>query len=126
MAAVVYEDPWLAGGHNGLSNAEDPLIPEDPYPRVKALRATMRAEGIADTVPIVMAGGVWYLRDWEHWIDNPDLGQIVFQYGPRPLLTQESPIPPEWKDRLPQPADGHVPPPRLPPPGFYSTRVPNP
>jgi hypothetical protein len=22
MAAVVYEDPWLAGGHNGLSNAE--------------------------------------------------------------------------------------------------------
>ncbi|MBU1253967.1 MAG: nitronate monooxygenase, partial [Alphaproteobacteria bacterium] len=24
MAAVVYEDPWLAGGHNGLSNAEDP------------------------------------------------------------------------------------------------------
>src|SRR3546814_6080788 len=38
MAAVVYEDPWLAGGHNGLSNAEDPLVPEDPYPRVKALR----------------------------------------------------------------------------------------
>ncbi|HMT48425.1 MAG TPA: nitronate monooxygenase, partial [Novosphingobium sp.] len=43
MAAVVYEDPWLAGGHNGLSNAEDPLKPEDPYPRVKALRDTMRA-----------------------------------------------------------------------------------
>ena len=44
MAAVVYEDPWLAGGHNGLSNSEDPLKPEDPYPRVKALRDTMRAE----------------------------------------------------------------------------------
>src|SRR3546814_14531861 len=52
MAAVVYEDPWLAGGHNGLSNAADPLTPEDPYPRVKALRATMRAEGIAATVQI--------------------------------------------------------------------------
>ena len=64
MAAVVYEDPWLAGGHNGLSNAEDPRVPEPPYPRVKALRDTMRAEGIADDVPIVMAGGVWYLRDW--------------------------------------------------------------
>ena len=38
LAAVVYEDPWLAGGHNGLSNAEDPLMPQDPYPRVKALR----------------------------------------------------------------------------------------
>ena len=36
MAAVVYEDPWLAGGHNGLSNAEDPLKPEDPYPRVQS------------------------------------------------------------------------------------------
>ncbi|MCA3254241.1 MAG: nitronate monooxygenase, partial [Alphaproteobacteria bacterium] len=23
LGAVVYEDPWLAGGHNGLSNAED-------------------------------------------------------------------------------------------------------
>src|SRR3546814_11083531 len=56
MAAVVYEDPWLAGGHNGLSNAEDPLVPEAPYPRVKAMRDTMRAEGISDTVPNVMAG----------------------------------------------------------------------
>ncbi|HSG33798.1 MAG TPA: nitronate monooxygenase, partial [Sphingomonadaceae bacterium] len=27
LAAVVYEDPWLAGGHNGLSNAEDPRKP---------------------------------------------------------------------------------------------------
>ena len=81
LGAVVYEDPWLAGGHNGLSNAEDPLVPQDPYPRVKALRDVMTAEGIADTVPIVMAGGVWYLRDWENWIDNPELGQIVFQYG---------------------------------------------
>ena len=45
MAAVVYEDPWLAGGHNGLSNAEDPDKPEDPLPRVKALRATMRRRG---------------------------------------------------------------------------------
>ena len=41
LAAVVYEDPWLAGGHNGLSNAEDPRSPEDPYPRVKALRDVM-------------------------------------------------------------------------------------
>ena len=97
LAAVVYEDPWLAGGHNGLSNAEDPLKPEDPYPRVKALRETMREGGISDDVPIVMAGGVWYLRDWNHWIDNPELGQIAFQFGTRPLLTQESPIPPDGR-----------------------------
>ena len=87
MAAVVYEDPWLAGGHNGLVNAEDPLNPEDPFPRVKALRDTMRTEGLSDQVPIIMAGGVLVLREWEHWIDNPELGHIAFQYGTRPLLT---------------------------------------
>ena len=38
LGAVVYEDPWLAGGHNGLSNGEDPTRPEDPYPRVLAHR----------------------------------------------------------------------------------------
>ena len=50
-----------------------------------------------ETTPIVMAGGVWYLREWEEWIDNPDLGPIAFQYGTRPLLTQESPISDAWK-----------------------------
>src|SRR5204862_7448374 len=94
LAAVVYEDPWPAGGHNGLSNAEDPRKPQDPYPRVAALRSTMRENGIADSVPIVMAGGVWRLDEWENWIDNPELGQIVFQFGTRTLLTQESPLPP--------------------------------
>ncbi|ALH80099.1 NAD(P)H-dependent flavin oxidoreductase [Sphingopyxis macrogoltabida] len=126
MGAVVYEDPWLAGGHNGLSNAEDPLVPEDPYPRVKALRDVMRAEGIADDVPIVMAGGVWYLRDWEHWIGNPELGQIAFQYGTRPLLTEESPIPQQWKDRLRTLDDGDVLLHRFSPTGFYSSAVRNP
>ena len=34
LGGVVYEDPWLAGGHNGLSNSEDPKRPEAPFPRV--------------------------------------------------------------------------------------------
>jgi nitronate monooxygenase len=126
MAAVVYEDPWLAGGHNGLSNAEDPLKPEDPYPRVKALRDTMRGEGISDEVPIVMAGGVWYLRDWENWIDNPELGTIAFQYGTRPLLTHESPIPLQWKEALRELDPGDVLLHRFSPTGFYSSAVRNP
>ncbi len=125
MGAVVYEDPWLAGGHNGLSNAEDPKVPQDPYPRVKALRETMRAEGIDDSVPIVMAGGVWFLRDWENWLDNPELGQIVFQYGTRPLLTQESPIPPAWKDHLRTLDEGDILLHRFSPTGFYSSAVRN-
>ena len=123
LGAVVYEDPWLAGGHNGLSNAEDPLKPEDPYPRVKALRETMRAEGVSEDVPIVMAGGVWFLREWDNWIDNPELGQIAFQFGTRPLLTQESPISQEWKDRLREIHPGDVLLHRFSPTGFYSSAV---
>ncbi|MGV3482223.1 MAG: NAD(P)H-dependent flavin oxidoreductase [Sphingobium sp.] len=123
LSAVVYEDPWLAGGHNGLSNAEDPLKPEDPYPRVKALRDTMREGGISDDVPIVMAGGVWHLRDWNHWIDNPELGAIAFQFGTRPLLTQESPIPEAWKSKLMTLDPGDVLLHRFSPTGFYSSAV---
>ena len=126
LAAVVYEDPWLAGGHNGLSNAEGPLQPQAPYPRVKALRDTMREGGISDEVPIVMAGGVWYLRDWNEWIDNPELGKIAFQFGTRPLLTQESPIPEEWKQRLMTIEQGDVLLHRFSPTGFYSSAVRNP
>jgi nitronate monooxygenase len=126
MSAVVYEDPWLAGGHNGLSNAEDPLKPEDPYPRVKLLRETMRAEGVFDSVPIVMAGGVWCLREWDHWIDNPELGAIAFQFGTRPLLTEESPIPIGWKNALRELEPGDVLLHRFSPTGFYSSAVRNP
>ena len=126
LGAVVYEDPWLAGGHNGLSNAEDPRVPQDPYPRVKALRDTMRAGGICDTKPIVMAGGVWNLEEWAHWIDNPELGQIAFQFGTRPLLTQESPIPQGWKDRLTTLNDGDVLLHKFSPTGFYSSAVKTP
>jgi NAD(P)H-dependent flavin oxidoreductase YrpB (nitropropane dioxygenase family) len=126
LGAVVYEDPWLAGGHNGLSNAEDPLQPQDPYPRVKALRDTMRQGGIPDDVPIVMAGGVWNLKEWDNWIDNPELGQIVFQFGTRPLLTRESPIPEEWKQRLMTLEEGDILLHRFSPTGFYSSAVRNP
>ncbi|OYU35850.1 nitronate monooxygenase [Novosphingobium sp. PASSN1] len=126
LGAVVYEDPWLAGGHNGLSNAEDPKKPEDPYPRVKVLRDVMRAEGVPDSVPIVMAGGVWFLREWDNWIDNPELGSIAFQFGTRPLLTQESPIPQGWKDHLRTLDPGDVLLHRFSPTGFYSSAVRNP
>ncbi len=123
MAAVVYEDPWLAGGHNGLSNAENPRDPQDPYPRVVALRETMRKEGVSEETAIVMAGGVWALRDWNEWIDNPDIGKIMFQFGTRPLLTQESPIPQVWKDLLRTVDEGDVLLHKFSPTGFYSSAV---
>lgn len=124
LGGVVYEDPWLAGGHNGLSNSEDPTRPEDPFPRVLALRKLMREFGLAQT-PIIMAGGVWWLQEWEDWIDNPDLGPIAFQFGTRPLLTKESPIGDAWKQKLRTLQEGDVFLNRFSPTGFYSSAVNN-
>ncbi|MBL6957660.1 MAG: nitronate monooxygenase [Rhodospirillales bacterium] len=124
LGGVVYEDPWLAGGHNGLSNAEDPLVPQHPYERVRELRDIMRQFGLGET-PILMAGGVWYLRDWEDWIDNDELGPIVFQYGTRPILTQESPVSEEWITRYLTLKEGDVSLNKFSPTGFYSSAVNN-
>lgn len=124
LGGVVYEDPWRAGGHNGLSNSEDPNVPEDPFPRVLALRKQMNEYGLQDT-PIIMAGGVWWLSEWQDWIDNPELGPIAFQFGTRPLLTQESPIPQSWKDKLRTIKKGEISLNRFSPTGFYSTAVRN-
>jgi NAD(P)H-dependent flavin oxidoreductase YrpB (nitropropane dioxygenase family) len=125
LGAVVYEDPWLAGGHNGLSNVEDPNKPGDPLPRVRELRQVMREECALGEVPIVMAGGVWWLEEWLDWIDNKDLGPIAFQFGTRPLLTTESPISPSWKKRLLSLKKGDVFLNRFSPTGFYSSAVNN-
>jgi len=124
LGGVVYEDPWLAGGHNGLSNSEDPLHPEAPYPRVRELRSLMLEFGLAAT-PIFMAGGLWYLREWSDWIDNPELGPVAFQFGTRPLVTQESPISDVWKRTLLTLGEGDVSLNRFSPTGFYSSAVRN-
>ena len=124
LGGVVYEDPWLAGGHNGLSNSENPQKPEDPYPRVLALRKIMREFGLGET-PIIMAGGVWCLEEWENWIGNPELGPIAFQFGTRPLLTKESPISARWKQRLLSLKPGDIFLNKFSPTGFYSSAVNN-
>jgi hypothetical protein len=84
----------------------------------------MRQFGLGD-VPIIMAGGVWWLEEWEDWIDNPELGPIAFQFGTRPLVTQESPIGDAWKQKLLtlQPGDVLLQP--FSPTGFYSSAVRN-
>ena len=47
------------------------------YERVSLFRKFMRSVGLGE-VPIVMAGGVWHLSDWEDWIDNPELRSYCF------------------------------------------------
>lgn len=124
LGGVVYEDPWKAGGHNGITNKEDPNIPESSYERVVALRQSMNACQL-NHVPIIMAGGVWFLRDWEDWIDNPEIGPIAFQLGTRPLLTVESPISNEWKKKLLTLNQEDIKSNHFSPTGFYSLAVLN-
>ena len=124
LGGVVYEDPWLAGGHNGLSNSENPTMPEDPYPRVAELRSFMNEVGL-NHVPIIMAGGVWHLNEWSHWLNNPEIGKIAFQFGTRPILTQESPVSDQWKKRLMTLKKGEIYLNRYSPTGFYSSAVEN-
>ena len=124
LGGVVYECPWRAGGHNGLSNAEDPTIFQDPYPRVAEIRTFMNSVGLND-VPIVMAGGVWNLSDYDHWLDNPEIGPIVFQFGTRPIVTKEYPVPESWKQKLMNLKEGDVYLNRFSPTGFYSSAIEN-
>lgn len=124
LGGVVYEDPWLAGGHNGLSNAEDPLQRQNPYLRLVELRKTMREFGLDDT-PIIIAGNVWWLSEWEDYINNPELGNVAFQFGTRPLLTTESPVAKTWQPKLMSLKRGDVKLTQLSPTGFYSSAVCN-
>jgi NAD(P)H-dependent flavin oxidoreductase YrpB (nitropropane dioxygenase family) len=124
IGAVIYEDPWLAGGHNGITSREDPSLPQDPYERVKELRTLMNQNHM-EKVTIVMAGGVWYLRDWQRWLNNPEIGPIAFQVGSRDLLTQESPISETWKNLILSMKKGDVALNKFSPTGFYSSTYNN-
>lgn len=124
LGGVVYEDPWLAGGHNGLSNSENPEAPERPYERLVELRKQMNEYNLSQ-IPIILAGGVWTLSEFEDYIDNPEIGPLAFQLGTRPLLTQESPVAKTWQKCLTNLKKGDVVLQRFSPTGFYSSAVRN-
>lgn len=124
LGGVVYEDPWLAGGHNGLSNAENPEQPETPYNRVVQLRQIMNQYNLND-IPIILAGGIWNLKDWEDYIDNPEIGKVAFQFGTRPMITKESPISEAWQKVMLQVKKGDVILQRFSPTGFFSSAIKN-
>ncbi len=115
---------WLAGGHNGLSNAEDPLQPQTPYARLVELRKTMNDLGLNDR-PIILAGGIWSLNEWQDYIDNPEIGPIAFQFGTRPMITKESPISDAWKRLMLQLKKGDVILQKFSPTGFFSSAIKN-
>ena len=123
LGGVVYEDPWLAGGHNGLSNAENPLEPQRPLERLIELRKILTECGLKD-LPIIIAGGVWTLSEWQDYIDNPELGK-VFQFGTRPMITKESPVSDAWKNLMLNTKKGDVILQKFSPTGFYSSAINN-
>ncbi len=124
LGGVVFEDPWKAGGHIGLSNGDDPAVPQNPYERVVELRRTMAAVGLENT-PIIIAGGVWYLREFQDYIDNPEIGPTAFQFGTRPLLTRESPVAKAWQKALLTLKKGEIALQRFSPTGFMSSAIKN-
>lgn len=124
LGGVVYEDPWLAGGHNGLSNAENPEEPQNPYNRIKELRAALNKFGLSE-LPIIIAGGVWSLSDWADYLDNPEIGKVAFQFGTRPMITTESPVSDAWKKVMLNTKPGDVALQRFSPTGFYSSAIKN-
>ena len=124
LGGVVYEDPWRAGGHNGLSNSENPNEPEPPYPRVQQLRSTMREFGLDETA-IIMAGGVWHLRDWRDWLDNAELGPIGLPVRDPTALDPREPDLRCLEAPLLELDEGDVLLHRFSPTGFYSSAVNN-
>lgn len=126
LGSVVYECPWRAGGHNGISSRENPEKPERTYPRLLKLRQMMNSLGLAD-ITLIIAGGVWSIADWirEEEADLSALSPVAFQFGTRPLLTRESPISEAWKQRLFEIKQGDVKLHRFSPTGYYSSAVNN-
>lgn len=124
LGGVVYECPWRAGGHNGLSNSEDPFIKGSTYDRVKELRKLLDDVGLK-TLPIVVAGGVWNIKEYEHFLNNEEIGNVAFQFGTRPMLTKESPISDHWKQTLLNLDADDVKTNRFSPTGFWSSAINN-
>ena len=124
LGGIVYECPWRAGGHNGLSNNEDPFIKGDTYERVSELRIFMDQVNLTE-IPIIVAGGVWNIKEYEKFLDNEKIGKIAFQFGTRPMLTKESPISDEWKQMLLQLKPEDIKTNKFSPTGFYSSAVNN-
>jgi nitronate monooxygenase len=76
-------------------------------------------------VPIIVAGGIWWLSEWMEFMDNPEIGPVAFQFGTRPMVTIESPLHIGVKKKLMSLGEGGVKLQKFSPTGFYSSAVEN-
>jgi NAD(P)H-dependent flavin oxidoreductase YrpB (nitropropane dioxygenase family) len=65
------------------------------------------------------------LKEYENYLDNPDIGNVAFQFGTRPMLTKESPISDEWKNKLLNLKPDDIKTNDFSPTGFYSSAINN-
>ncbi len=124
IGAVIYEDPWVAGGHNGLSNSDNPNAPEKPMQRLIEIRKFMNEVGLK-SVPIIIAGGIWWLSEWLDYMNNDEIGPVAFQFGTRPMVTVESPLSDNIKRKFLNVEKGEVKLQRFSPTGLYSSAIEN-
>ena len=124
IGAVIYEDPWIAGGHNGLSNSDNPNAPEKPMQRLIEIRKFMNEIGLK-SVPIIIAGGIWWLSEWLDYTNNDEIGPVGFQFGTRPMVTMECPLADNVKNKLLNIEKGDVKLQRFSPTGLYSSAIQN-
>ena len=117
--------PGCAGGHNGLSNSEDPQRARAALPaRARAAQADAR-DGPRPRADRHGRRRLASRATGRTGSAIQELGPIAFQFGTRPLLTRESPIPEGWKKRLLELLPGDVLLHRFSPTGFYSSAVKN-
>ncbi|MCL2439299.1 MAG: nitronate monooxygenase [Alphaproteobacteria bacterium] len=124
IGAVIYEDPWIAGGHNGLSGSDNKDAPEKPLARLREIRKFMNSVGLV-AVPIVIAGGVWWLNEWKDYIEDKEIAPVAFQFGTRTMVVRESPIGDDVKLRLMNSEPGDVVLQQFSPTGLYSSALRN-
>ena len=67
--------------------------------KLAELRQFMNEVGLNET-PIIIAGGIWNIKENEKYLNNPEVGNVAFQFGTRPLVTQESPASDQLKQEL--------------------------
>ena len=78
-----------------------------------------------NAVPIVIAGGIWWLSEWSSYMDDPEIAPVAFQFGTRPMVTQESPLHDNIKKKLMSVEKGEVRLQKFSPTGFYSSAIDN-
>ena len=101
--AIVIEHPRLAGGHLGAAKISDLQDPRFDFENaIPQSRAFLRAAGIEEQVPLIVAGGIRSMADIARL---QGLGAAAVQMGTPFAVTEEGDADPAFKQVLAQATD---------------------